>query len=153
MAETARTTAPTAQRVWRVIQWIGFACSVFLMLEALFALPLGGGLAWRGVALTILGAVAALIAAIFVTRIVRRGVSTIAFVKGTTTARVIAVAWVLIQLAIAFGTVVGVIGDFEATELDWTAGIVGTVGSVSLIAMLGPGYSEYRAAMEAGAKS
>jgi hypothetical protein len=82
-----------------------------------------------------------------VLRLNRAGVRDVAFIKATTTARLIAVAWLLVLVAIISGTIVGVIWNIDAETLDWTAGVVGVLGTASLIAMLGPGYSEYRSAM------
>ena len=126
------------------MQWIGTFGSLFLLLQAILAVVGQGAGYFAGLAASILGSAAAILALIFVRRLNKAGVRDVAFIKATTTARLIAVAWVLVLIAIVSGTVVGVIWNIEAETLDWTTGVVGVLGTASLIAMLGPGYSEYR---------
>lgn len=86
---------------------------------------------------------------IFATRLARAGMDDVAFVKSTTTFRVISIAWLLIQVGIWSGAVVATIADVEVTDVDWTEGFTSTVGSLSILAMVGPGYAEYREGMKA----
>lgn len=137
-----QSRVPALQIVWLVIYWVAVAQTVFLEYEAV-----SGGAAPSSIVILTIGLTAAVIGAMFATRLVMKRVSDHWFVKGSTTARVIAVAWVLIGLAINVGSVVSVMAQIDLTGDALTAGIIGTVGSVSLIAILGPGYSEYRDAL------
>ena len=85
--------------------------------------------------------------AIFATKIMRSRVSTTLFIRSTTTVRVIAVAWNALILAIISGTLISTLLHIETSEADWSAGFAGTVGSISLLAILGPAYKEFREAV------
>lgn len=126
------------------MQWVGTFGSFFLLFQAILAVALDGAENFAGMAASILASVAAVLALVFVRRLTKAGVRDVAFIKATTTARLIAVAWVLVMIAIVSGTIVGVIWSIEAETLDWTAGIISVLGTASLIAMVGPGYTEYR---------
>jgi len=58
---------------------------------------------------------------------------------------------ILIELAIVSGTIVAVLANLESSEVDWSGGFASTVGSISILAVLASGFSEYREAM-GGAK-
>lgn len=126
------------------MQWVGTFGSFFLLFQATLAIVVSGAEYFAGLAASVLAAIAAVLALIWVRRLTKAGVRDVAFIKATTTARLIAVAWLLVLIAIISGTIVGVIWRVEAETLDWTAGIVSVLGTASLIAMVGPGYTEYR---------
>lgn len=132
------------QRGWLIIYWIALGINLLLFLEALLN---ASEFAFTSLVAVTLATASTFIGAIFATRIVRAGVSTTAFVKGTTTVRAIAVAWILIELAIVSGTIVAVLANLESSEVDWSGGFASTVGSISILAVLASGFSEYREAM------
>lgn len=141
---TERARTPATQTVWLVVYWFAASVNFFLMMQALifaaeFSLP--------NLAAVVLAFVSTLIGALFATRILRRGVTTTVFVRCTTTVRTIAVAWTLLAVAIFSGSVIAVIAQLETSEVDWSAGFAGAVGSISILAVLGPGYKEYRDAV------
>jgi hypothetical protein len=74
------------------------------------------------------------------------------FIKSTTTIRVIAIAWILLAVAIVSGAVVAVFAAVPNEAVDWSKGFAGTVGAISILAALGPAYSEYREAMTSAGK-
>ena len=124
--------------------WIAAVINTVLMVQGIVSaaeLPL------PSVVAVVLAFVSTVIGALVATGILRHGVSTTVFIKSTTTVRVIAIAWIVLEVAIVSTAVISVATDIELTELDWSAGFAGTVGSISLLAVLGPGYSEYRQAI------
>jgi hypothetical protein len=140
----AREKAPRAQSVWLTIYWTAAVINTWLMIQGIASvatLPL------PSVVAVILACVSTVLGAIFATRILRHRVSTTIFVKATTTVRVIAIAWIVLEVAIVSTAVVSVLTNIDTSELDWSAGFAGAVGSISLLAVLGPGYSEYREAI------
>ncbi len=142
--DAARSKAPATQSVWLAVYWVAAFINTLLMVQALLStatLPL------PAVVAVILAFVSTVIGAVFATRILRHGVSTTVFVKSTTTVRVIAVAWIVLEIAIVSTAVIAVLAELTLAELDWSAGFAGTVGSISLLAVLGPAYSEYREAI------
>lgn len=143
-AEHERPKAPRTQRVWLSVYWAAAVINTWLLVIGLasaaeFTLP-------SLVAVT-LAFVSTLIGAIFATRILRHGVTTTVFVRSTTTVRVIAVAWVLLEVAIVSAGVLSVVTGIDTKDLDWSGGFAGAVGSISILAVLGPGYKEYREAV------
>jgi hypothetical protein len=145
---TEKTTIPRTQRGWLIIYWVALGINLLLFLEALLN---ASEFAFTSLVAVTLATASTLVGAIFATKIVRAGVSTTAFVKGTTTVRAIAVAWILIELAIVSGTIVAVLANLESSDVDWSGGFASTVGSISILAVLASGFSEYREAM-GGAK-
>lgn len=145
---TEKTTISRTQRGWLIIYWVALGINLLLFLEALLN---ASEFAFTSLVAVTLATASTLVGAIFATRIVRAGVSTTAFVKGTTTVRAIAVAWILIELAIVSGTIVAVLANLESSDVDWSGGFASTVGSISILAVLASGFSEYREAM-GGAK-
>ncbi|MDP3209611.1 MAG: hypothetical protein Q8M65_10715, partial [Rhodoglobus sp.] len=101
--------------------------------------------------IVIISFLSVVLGAMLATRIRRRGVSNLAFVKGTTTVRVIAIAWIGLGFVLILVPIVEVLGALDLQGLTIANGLLGTVGSLSLLAVLGPGYAEYREAL-AGAK-
>lgn len=146
MTETAlpRQRTPRTQSLWLTIYWIAAVINTWLMVQGIASIAT---LPLPAIVAVILACISTVIGAVFATRIVRHGVSTTVFVKATTTVRVIAVAWIVLELAIISTAVVSVITAIDTSELDWSAGFAGTVGSISLLAVLGPAYSEYRGAV------
>lgn len=143
-AEHARPKAPLTQRVWLAVYWAAAVINTWLLVIGLasaaeFELP--------SLVAVALAFVSTLIGALFATVILRHGVTTTVFVRSTTTVRVIAVAWVLLEVAIVSTGVLSVVTGIDTRDLDWSAGFAGAVGSISILAVLGPGYKEYREAV------
>lgn len=142
--QRTRPRLPGTQSTWLVVYWLATGANFLLFIQGILsaaALPL------PSVVAVTLAFTATLIGAVFATRIARRGVQTTVFVRGTTTARVISVAWIVLGIGIVSVSVISVLTSVAATELDWTAGFAGAVGSISILAIIGPGYSEYREAV------
>lgn len=139
-----RVKAPRTQRLWLVLYWIAAVINTRLMVVGLIS---AADLALPAVVAVVLAFVSTLLGAIFATRILRHGVSTTTFVRSTTTVRVIAVAWVVLEIAIVSTGIISAFSEIELAELNWSAGFAGTVGSISLLAVLGPAYKEYREAV------
>lgn len=95
---------------------------------------------------SVLGAIACLLGAFMATSLARRKVADAQFFKGTTVARAIAVAWLLIPVAILGGALFGY-GGVVGRYFDENFANIIAVGSI--IGVLGPGYSEYRLARDA----
>lgn len=146
MPETVvtRTRSPRAQRVWLTVYWAAAVINTWLMVQGLVSIA---ELPLPSIVAVVLAFVSTLLGAIFATRILRHGVSTTTFVRSTTTVRVIAVAWVVLEFAIVSTSVISVLTGLDIDDLNWSAGFAGTVGSISLLAVLGPAYKEYREAV------
>ncbi len=131
------------QRVWLTLYWIGFGSSTLFAMWATIGLLIGV------VALpqwlpTMFGWVAALLAALSGSRLAAIRASDLAFVMGTGTARAITLGWAFVVAGIFFGSIIGVLADIDSDELVAPiTGVIGTIGAVALLAMFGPGYSEY----------
>jgi len=137
-----RTPAPPLQVVWLCVYWLALLPAAY---PEFFSIA-NGVPAYSVVVIAVAG-IATIIGATFATRLLAKRVATHWFVKGTTTARVIAVAWLLVGTALNLGPVLSVLLSIDLTGDALTAGAVGTIGTVSLIAILGPGYGEYRDAL------
>jgi hypothetical protein len=97
-------------------------------------------------AFLLLATTAVVLSLVIATRLAQRGVSDFWFIKGTTTVRVIAFGWLLIGL----GYVLAIPAVLLGIELDLTnsgSGVFGAIGAVALLAVIGPGFSEYREAL------
>ena len=139
---------PPLQVLWLVVYWAGLV-PIFTLLGYAF---LGGGPLQSRAAL-VLALTAHVVGAIWATRLARAHIDSTSWVKATTTIRVLAVAWLGIIGYILFAVFAS---SFLFLELDTSGealGFVSTVGSVSLLAMIGPGYAEYREARKQRATS
>ena len=97
-------------------------------------------------AFALLATSAVVISLVLATRLARHGVSDYWFVKGTTTLRIVGFGWVLIGVAFVLSTIAVIFGvDLNLTSSE--SGIFGAIGGVALLAVVGPGYSEYREAL------
>lgn len=139
---------PTAFQVfWTSVCWTGFGVSVLLFLSgtaAVIADPEGFFVGWGSLAL---GVVASFSAALLMTRLVQIRASDLWFALGTTAARVIGAGWVLIGIGMIVGTIIAVAIDLDTDiVVGPVVGVIGTLGGVALVAMIGPGYTEYREA-------
>ena len=132
---------PATQVLWLVVYWWGVLPVLYLTSVAV----LGGEPPERFGTLA-LALIASVLGAYFATKIARLHVGSTMFIKNTTTIRVIAVAWHAIGAVIILGTFTSVVLGVDFGADGSALGIVSTVGSVSLLAMIGPGYSEYREA-------
>lgn len=142
---TKGTAIPRFQRRWLVAYWLSLPVTFFLLVQAVLNFT---ALSFASLVALLLATISLGMGLVFATRLARAGLDDVGFVKATTTFRVITIAWLLIQLAIWSGTIVAVIADVEATDVDWTKGFASTVGAVSILAMIGPGYTEYREGMK-----
>lgn len=143
----ARTRVSRFQRRWLVVYWLAPPVVLLLLVQALFSFNERSDLFTAIVAL-VLASISMALGLLFATRIARSGADDVTFVRGTTTVRVIAVAWLLIVVAIVSGTVVLLVADVVVEAVDWSGGFASTVGSLSILAIIGPGYAEYREALK-----
>lgn len=135
------------QARWLVVFWVGFASGFFLFVEAsvAFALTSLPFVSWVAM---VFGFTAVLLAAVNATRLARLRVTDLVFVKGTGTARAIAIGWGAVGVAIPVGVVVAVLTNLSSDEIvSPISGVIGTLGAVALLAMFGPGYGEFREAL------
>ncbi|TFC15209.1 DUF2510 domain-containing protein [Cryobacterium algoritolerans] len=134
------------QILWVVFHWLG---TMFAALLALAAVPAFSTQPSVTVAV-IAGLFASTGSSVMATRLAREHLPSHEFIRGTTTSRSVTGAWVLIIGGYLVATVVGGvlhlasgIGGALGGTLD--EGIaVAFLGLGTLLAMLGPGYSEYR---------
>lgn len=133
------------QRGWLVVYWLAPPVVFLLLLQALLSFT--SDLFIPTVAL-LLASVSMGLGLVFATRLARSAADDVIFLKGTTTVRVIAVAWLLICVAMISGTIFAVIARVEVEAVDWSGGFASTAGSLSILAIIGPGYAEYRDAMK-----
>lgn len=136
------------QVIWLVVYWWGVLPVLYL-----FFFGIVGGVQPERIATLLLALTASVVGAVWATRVARMHVGNTIFVKGTTTIRVIAVAWLAIGFALIIVPIVSVVFGIEFTEDGTVLGFVSTVGSVSLLALVGPGYSEYREARDAAVRT
>jgi hypothetical protein len=149
MTQDAPTqAAPAVQVVWLTLYWTALAVNSVLLIVGLA----GPETTFASMVALVLAAASTLIGAIFATRILRARVTSTVFIKSTTTIRVIAIAWILLAVAIVSGAVVAVFAAVPNEAVDWSKGFAGTVGAISILAALGPAYSEYREAMTSAGK-
>lgn len=140
VTETARI--PREQKFWLVLHWIALVLTVYLVVAAI-----SGGAEAYSVLIVVLALLATVLALVFATRIARLRLSTPRFVKLTTTGRVIAAGWTFIGLLLFVVPILSLFFELDITNSAWTSGVIGAVGSVSLLAMIGPGYSDFREAL------
>jgi hypothetical protein len=145
MSDTTGTALPTSQVLWLVVYWWSLLVDLYLLGSAVVFH--NDTEVYQFVVIVLAGA-AVVLGSMFATRIARRGVSNLTFIKGTTTIRVIAVAWLMLGVVLIAVPVIEVLVNIEVGGKVLADGLVGTVGSLSLLGMVGPGYSEYREAME-----
>lgn len=141
-----RAKPPLFQRRWMRAYWAGFGVSAWLVAFAVLnsftrEVPLSGIVA------TSLGCSALFVGALWARRLARAGVDDMWFIKGTTTTRTVAIAWLALASSGIVGGVLSVVLEAEFELVDSASGVLGTVGAVALLAQLGPGYSEHREAL------
>jgi hypothetical protein len=144
MSDTTGTVLPTSQVLWLVVYWWSLLVDLYLLGSAVVVNT--DTEAYQVVVIVLAGG-AVVLGSTFATRIARLGVSNVTFIKGTTTIRVIAVAWLMLGVVLIAVPVIEVLVDVELGGKVLADGLVGTVGSLSLLGMVGPGYSEFREAM------
>lgn len=142
VAETVKTRIPGEQRFWLVLHWFALVQTLYLATVAI----LNSAPAYS-VLITVLALVAMATAVYFAMRIARRHVTTQQFVKWTTTGRVLAVGWSFIGVLLFVVPVLSAFVELDVTNSSWTSGVIGAIGSVSALAMIGPGYAEFREAL------
>jgi len=138
------------QKVWLVIYWWAVLVALYLLVSAILG-AFVGATGPAQLAIVSVSFIAVTIGALMAMRIRRRGVTNLVFVKSTTTIRVIAVAWIALGFVLIAIPVIEVLASAELEGITLANGLLGTVGSLSLLAVVGPGYAEYREAL-AGAK-
>lgn len=146
-----RMTAPREQRSRLQRRWLrcyGIAVGVngFFTVYALVALLLGA-LEFEAFAFAAVAAAAVIGGAVMARRLARAGVTDLWFIKGTTTTRIITAGWMLIGIGFVL-TAVAVLAGVDLRVLDSSSGIFGAIGAVALLAVIGPGYSEYRESLQ-----
>lgn len=142
----------SAQILWLVLlHWPGTAVAVLWCALGLGSLGAGGSGPAIAVA-SVSAAVASMLGSVMATSICRGRISDVEFDRGTTTARTIAVVWASIPVLLVGGSLIGGlllgsgarVGGLAGRLIDdnvWTL-----IGVGSLLAIIGPGYSEYREA-------
>lgn len=148
MAETEPSRR--MQKLWLVIYWWAVVVAGYLLLTAIIGATMGSTEPAQLV-VVIVSFTAVTLGALMATRIRRREVANLAFVKFTTTTRVIAVAWITLGFVLIGIPIIEVLASVELEGTTLANGLLGTVGSLSLLAVAGPGYAEYREALH-GAK-
>lgn len=99
-------------------------------------------------------AIAMLMGALMARKVARKVGTGATFIKATSTTRVIAFSWLLVSAIILGGGLTGGVlslGVFRSAG--WLVGAFGPqmnalIGIATLLAVVGPGYSDYRAAIE-----
>lgn len=132
---------PPLQVLWLVVYWAGVGPVLFLL-----SISGGASATLQNIVALVIALIGGVVGSFWATRIARAHVDSTAFVKGTTTIRVISIAWLAIGLYLLIGPVISVLFTIELGNPGEALGFVGTVGSVSLLAVVGPGYAEYREA-------
>lgn len=132
---------PPLQVIWLLVYWAGLGPVLMLL-----SIGLARGVAFENALALTIALIAAIIGSVWATRLGRLHVDSVAFVKGTTTIRVIAIAWLVIGAYLVVAPVLSVVMGIELGDDGMALGFVSTVGSVSMLAVLGPGYAEYREA-------
>ena len=146
MGERAGAVMPASQMLWLVVYWWSLLVDLYLLGSALL---LPEGVAIYQVLVILLAGAAIVLGSTFATRIARRRVPNVVFIRGTTTMRVTAVAWLILGVVLILMPIIDVLFDIDTGALLLADGLLGTVGSISFLGMVGPGYSEYREAMSA----
>ncbi|MCU1441315.1 MAG: hypothetical protein JWP85_2312 [Rhodoglobus sp.] len=144
MSDTTGTVLPTSQVLWLVVYWWSLLVDLYLLGWILLFPDETEG---YQVVVIILAGAAVVLGSTFATRIARRGVSNVTFIKGTTTIRVIAIAWLMLGVVLIAIPIIEVLVNVDVGGDVLGDGLLGTVGSISFLGMIGPGYSEYREAM------
>jgi hypothetical protein len=144
MGNTTGTVMPTSQVLWLIVYWWSLLVNLYLLASAL--LRPDETEVYQVVVLLLAGA-AVVLGSTFATRIARRRVSNVTFIKGTTTIRVIAIAWLMLGVVLIAIPIIEVLINIDTGGKALAGGLLGTVGSISFLGMVGPGYSEYREAM------
>jgi hypothetical protein len=135
------------QLSWLPVFWVGVGNATILFVIATVNFVTGNATIVNWITAGF-GAVAVLLAALFAQRLARVRATDLWFVKGTSAGRVVAVGWVAVIPLIVGGAVISLVFDLDAdTVAGPFAGLLGSLGAVALIAMIGPGYTEYREAL------
>jgi hypothetical protein len=142
----ARPVPTPLQRRWRRLFWFGLPAPLFLLLTALLGFTPENGVPIVGL---LFGVAMLLLGIRFSRELIRAGADDTVFVKGTSTVRAISVAWIVIGTAIPAATIAAVIFDVPADMFDGTAPYISTVGPLSVLAMIGPGYADHKEALRA----
>lgn len=129
--------------IWTSILWTGACCSI------VGTLLIGAYGDWTQAVGPGMGAFAATASAAMASKLHRAGVKGFAFVKATTTARVVAGSWTFIFVFLAAGSVLGAV--VTGRPFYWLgflvarfrADLLALVGFGAFMAVIGPGYAEY----------
>jgi hypothetical protein len=134
---------PALQVTWVVVYWWALLVNLYL-----FGVAIANETTqlYQFVVLA-LACAAVVIGASFATRIARRGVTDLAFLKGTTTIRVVSVGWIMVGCVLIVVPIFEVLSNTETGGIAIANGLIGTIGTLSVLAMVGPGYVEYRDAI------
>jgi len=110
--ETETPRIPREQKFWLVIYWLPLATTGLLVFEAVTL-----GARTSQIAILLLAALSSLLGALMAMSVARKRVTTAAFIKATTTTRVIAVAWVCIGLVLVVVPVLSVLAGVTIDEV------------------------------------
>lgn len=148
MTETLipRTPLPRLQTVWLVVHWWALLPCLYLVTFAIIGAAAGTAELFNVIAV-LTSLVSTLIGAVVATRLARAGVPNATFIKGTSTVRVIAVAWLLLGFVLIWVPIIETLGRIDFGGASLADGLLGSLGTLSILAFIGPGYSEYREAM------
>jgi hypothetical protein len=144
MSDITGNPLPTSQVLWLTVYWWSLVANLYLLGSAVL---LHDDTEPYQVVILVLAGAAVVIGSTFATRIARRGVSNVVFVKSTTTIRVVAVGWFMLGVILILVPVIEVLAGVKVGSDGLTDGLLGTVGSISFLGMIGPGYAEYREGM------
>lgn len=153
MTETPapRPSVPTLQRGWLIVHWWALLPCLYLVVFAVLGAAAGIAALFNVIAV-VTSLISTVIGAVVATRLARAGVPNAAFIKGTSTVRVIAVAWLLLGFVLIWVPIIETLGRIDFGGASLADGLLGSLGTLSILAFVGPGYSEYREAMSTAAR-
>ncbi|WP_210507915.1 hypothetical protein [Naasia sp. SYSU D00057] len=143
-----RPEGRTAVALWLTLYWCAAGLgTLFLLLSGVYLAV--GAVSVTNVITVALATCALYLGAGLATRLFRLGAGLSWFARGTVTTRSLSVGWVLLILVVIGGGILAALLDLKAADmLGSFDGLLGTIGAVALLAVLGPGYGEYREARD-----
>ncbi len=150
VTQTRRRRSPPFQRRWLRVYWTSVGLLCLFAFWGTLAYQAGGATFPLASLVSLhLGCGALILGATLATRLSRTGVSDMWFVKGTTTTRATAVGWLFVLISIPGGVILVTLLGLDVDDVTLTtAGVLGSLGAVAIVAVLGPGYTEYREALD-----
>jgi len=147
-AQAVPAEGRTAAALWLTLYWCAAGLgTLFLLLSGVYLAV--GAVSVTNVITVALATCALYLGAGLATRLFRLGANLSWFARGTVTTRSLSVGWVLLIVVVIGGGILGALLDLKASDmLGSFDGLLGTIGAVALLAVLGPGYGEYREARD-----